>query len=96
MADQERRIAEQEIRMAQRERDLEESSRRESQPQSLKMVEEVEDAEGVDLPPTKSLSKKANELSPEPGPKPAQAKAAPLNAVVVIEDKDEGYRVEDE
>ena len=96
MADQERRIAEQERRMAQRERDLEESSRRESQPQSRNRVEEVEDAEVDDPPPTKSLSKKAKEPRPGPGLEPAAANTAPLNAVAVIEEEYEGYRVEDE
>ncbi len=96
MADQERRIAEQERRMSQRERDMEESSRRESQPQSRKSFEEVEAAEVDDPSPTKSLSKKAKELKPGPGPNPAVGNTAPANAVAVIEDGYEGYRLEGE
>ncbi len=88
LADQERRIAEQEIRMAQREQDMEESSRGEGQPQSPEWVEETEDAEVENPSPAKSLSKKAKDLKPGPGPKLEIVKTAPVNAVAVIEEEE--------
>ena len=82
--------------MAQRERDMEESSRRESQSQSRRRVEEIEDAEPDDPPPTKSLSKKARESKPGPGPGPGPANSASVTADSVIGEEYEGYQEEDE
>ena len=82
--------------MAQRERDMEESSRRESQSQSRRRVEEIEDAEPDDPPPTKSLSKKAGESKPGPGPGPGPANSASVTADSVIGEEYEGYQEEEE